>query len=124
MTSAGADKWRNAIVAGLVKATGCVRVYERSDSDVRGLEGLEPTTGWLHGEPPTAGLSIDENGVQLAVDIVGGHKTGFYLDQRDNRAWLRSVAAGKEILNGFCYTGGFLHGAVHGGGPQAAALAA
>jgi 23S rRNA (cytosine1962-C5)-methyltransferase len=53
LTSAGADKWRNAIVAGLVKATGCARVYERSDSDVRGLEGLEPTTGWLHGEPPT-----------------------------------------------------------------------
>ena len=115
LTSAGADKWRNAIVAGLVKATGCVRVYERSDSDVRGLEGLEPTTGWLHGEPPTAGLSIDENGVQLAVDVVGGHKTGFYLDQRDNRAWLRSVAAGKEILNCFCYTGGFSLQALAGG---------
>ena len=115
LTSAGADKWRNAIVAGLVKATGCTRVYERSDSDVRGLEGLEPTTGWLHGEPPTAGLSIDENGVQLAVDVVGGHKTGFYLDQRDNRAWLRSVAAGKEILNCFCYTGGFSLQALAGG---------
>jgi 23S rRNA (cytosine1962-C5)-methyltransferase len=82
---------------------------------VRGLEGLEPTTGWLHGEPPTAGLSIDENGVQLAVDVVGGHKTGFYLDQRDNRAWLRSVAAGKEILNCFCYTGGFSLQALAGG---------
>lgn len=107
LTSAGADKWRKAIVAGLVKATGCARIYERSDSDVRGLEGLEPTVGWLHGEPPAGALSIDENGVQLAVDVVGGHKTGFYLDQRDNRAWLRSVAAGKDILNCFCYTGGF-----------------
>ena len=115
LTSAGADKWRNAIVAGLVKATGCARVYERSDSDVRGLEGLEPTTGWLYGEPPSTGLSIDENGVQLAVDVVGGHKTGFYLDQRDNRAWLRSVAAGKEILNCFCYTGGFSLQALAGG---------
>lgn len=107
LTSAGADKWRKAIVAGLVKATGCARIYERSDSDVRGLEGLEPTTGWLHGEPPASGLSINENGVRLAVDVVGGHKTGFYLDQRENRAWLRSVAAGKDVLNCFCYTGGF-----------------
>lgn len=107
LTSAGADKWRKAIVAGLVKATGCARIYERSDSDVRGLEGLEPTTGWLHGEAPAGGLSIDENGVRLAVDVVGGHKTGFYLDQRENRAWLRSVAAGKDVLNCFCYTGGF-----------------
>jgi 23S rRNA (cytosine1962-C5)-methyltransferase len=117
LTSAGADKWRNAIVAGLVKATGCARVYERSDSDVRGLEGLEPVTGWLHGEP-TDDLVIDENGVKLAVDVVGGHKTGFYLDQRDNRAWLRSVAADKEILNCFCYTGGFSLQALAGGAKQ------
>lgn len=115
LTSAGADKWRNAIVAGLVKATGCARIYERSDSDVRGLEGLEPTVGWLYGEPRESGLTIDENGVQLAVDVVGGHKTGFYLDQRDNRAWLRSVAAGKDILNCFCYTGGFSLQALAGG---------
>ena len=115
LTSAGADKWRKAIVAGLLKATGCARIYERSDSDVRGLEGLEPTVGWLHGEAPTGGLSIDENGVRLAVDVVGGHKTGFYLDQRDNRAWLRSVAADKEILNCFCYTGGFSLQALAGG---------
>ena len=115
LTSAGADKWRKAIVTGLVLATGCARIYERSDSDVRGLEGLEPTVGWLHGEPREAGLAIDENGVNLAVDVVGGHKTGFYLDQRDNRAWLRSVAAGKDILNCFCYTGGFSLQALAGG---------
>ena len=115
LNSAGADKWRKAIVNALVLATGCARIYERSDSDVRGLEGLEPTVGWLHGEPKETGLSIDENGVQLAVDVVGGHKTGFYLDQRDNRAWLRSVAAGKDILNCFCYTGGFSLQALAGG---------
>ena len=115
LTSAGADKWRNAIVAALVKATGCARIYERSDSDVRGLEGLEPVTGWLHGDAPAGGLSFDENGVRLAVDVVGGHKTGFYLDQRDNRAWLRSVAACKDILNCFCYTGGFSLQALAGG---------
>ena len=115
LTSAGADKWRKAIVAGLVKATGCARVYERSDSDVRGLEGLEPTTGWLHGEAPSMPLAIDENGVRLAVDIAGGHKTGFYLDQRDNRALLGQLAAGKDVLNCFCYTGGFSLQALAGG---------
>jgi 23S rRNA (cytosine1962-C5)-methyltransferase len=115
LTSAGADKWRNAIVAGLVKATGCARVYERSDSDVRGLEGLGPTTGWLHGEAPKTPLSIDENGVRLGIDIAGGHKTGFYLDQRENRALLGQLSAGKDVLNCFCYTGGFSLQALAGG---------
>ena len=115
LTSAGADKWRHAIVAGLVKATGCARVYERSDSDVRGLEGLGPTTGWLHGEAPATPLSIDENGVRLAVDIAGGHKTGFYLDQRENRALLGELSVGKDVLNCFCYTGGFSLQALAGG---------
>lgn len=115
LTSAGADKWRNAIVAGLVKATGCARVYERSDSDVRGLEGLGPTTGWLHGEAPSTPLSIDENGVRLAIDIAGGHKTGFYLDQRENRALLGQLSAGKDVLNCFCYTAGFSLHALAGG---------
>ena len=84
LTSAGADKWRSAIVAGLVKATGCARVYERSDSDV-------------------------------AIDIAGGHKTGFYLDQRENRALLGQLSAGKDVLNCFCYTGGFSLQALAGG---------
>ena len=115
LTSAGADKWRKAIVAGLLKATGCARIYERSDSDVRGLEGLEPATGWLHGVAPDSPPSIEENGVRLMVDIVGGHKTGFYLDQRDNRALLGQMAAGKDVLNCFCYTGGFSLQALAGG---------
>ncbi|MGE5492251.1 MAG: class I SAM-dependent rRNA methyltransferase [Actinomycetota bacterium] len=115
LTSAGADKWRNAIVGALVKATGCARVYERSDSDVRGLEGLEPVTGWIHGEASGAPLSIDENGVRLGIDIAGGHKTGFYLDQRDNRLLLRQLSAGKSVLNCFCYTGGFSLQALAGG---------
>jgi 23S rRNA (cytosine1962-C5)-methyltransferase len=115
LTSAGADKWRSAIVAGLVKATGCARVYERSDSDVRGLEGLGPTTGWLHGEAPATQLSIAENGVRLAIDIAGGHKTGFYLDQRENRSLLGQLSADKDVLNCFCYTGGFSLQALAGG---------
>jgi 23S rRNA (cytosine1962-C5)-methyltransferase len=115
LTSAGAEKWRAAIVDGLVKATGCARVYERSDSEVRGLEGLEPVTGWLHGEAPAGEIVIEEHGVKMAVDIVAGHKTGFYLDQRDNRRMLAELSAGKRVLNCFCYTGGFSLQALAGG---------
>ena len=115
LTAAGSGKWRKAIVGALVKATGVARIYERSDSDVRKLEGLEPVTGWVHGDAPEGSLSIDENGVRLGVDVVGGHKTGFYLDQRDNRLLTRALAAGKSVLNCFCYTGGFSLQALAGG---------
>lgn len=121
LTSAGAEKWRTAIVGALVKATGCTRIYERSDSDVRAKEGLEPVTGWLYGETAdqaVAPLSIMENGIRLGIDIAGGHKTGFYLDQRDNRALLGQLAAGKRVLNCFCYTGGFSLQALAGGASQ------
>ncbi|NTV94699.1 MAG: 23S rRNA (cytosine(1962)-C(5))-methyltransferase RlmI [Thiobacillus sp.] len=115
LTSAGADKWRKAIVNAIVQATGCARVYERSDSDVRALDGLEPVTGWVHGEAPAEPVTIEEHGVRLGVDFAGGHKTGFYLDQRDNRALLGQLAAGKTVLNCFCYTGGFSLQALAGG---------
>jgi len=114
LTAAGSDKWRNAIAGALQKATGAARVYERSDSDVRRLEGLEPTTGWLLGDGETQ-LDIDENGVHYGVDIVTGHKTGFYLDQRDNRRLCRDLSAGRRVLNCFCYTGGFSLQALAGG---------
>ncbi len=115
LTSTGGEKWRKAIVAALVQTTGCARVYERSDSDVRALEGLKPVTGWLHGEAPAGDISIEENGVRLLVDVVGGHKTGFYLDQRENRRLTGALAAGKSVLNCFCYTGGFSLQALAGG---------
>ncbi len=114
LTSAGADKWRDAIVDGLVKATGCRRIYERSDSEVRAREGLEPVSGWLRGEAAEP-LVIEEHGVKMRVDYVGGHKTGFYLDQRENRLLLRGLAAGRRVLNCFCYTGGFSLQALAGG---------
>ena len=114
LTSAGADKWRDAIVAGLVQATGCSAVYERSDSDVRKLEGLGPVTGLVYGEMPES-LTIVENGVRMEVDVAGGHKTGFYLDQRENRQLTGRLAAGRDVLNCFCYTGGFSLQALAGG---------
>ncbi|KON81998.1 class I SAM-dependent methyltransferase [Azoarcus sp. PA01] len=115
LTSAGAEKWRDAVIAGLVQATGCTAVYERSDSDVRGLEGLGPRTGCVHGELPEGVLTIVENGVRMEVDVIGGHKTGFYLDQRDNRRLTGVLAAGRSVLNCFCYTGGFSLQALAGG---------
>ncbi len=114
LTSAGAEKWHDAIVGALKKATGCTRIYERSDSEVRRLEGLEPKAGWLEGEGETR-FAIEENGVKLLVDIAGGHKTGFYLDQRDNRLLLRNLAESKRVLNCFCYSGGFSLQALAGG---------
>ena len=115
LTSAGADKWRDAIVAGLVQATGCSAVYERSDSDVRKLEGLGPVTGLVYGAMPEDALTIVENGVRMEVDVAGGHKTGFYLDQRENRLLTGRLAAGRDVLNCFCYTGGFSLQALAGG---------
>jgi 23S rRNA (cytosine1962-C5)-methyltransferase len=114
LTSAGADKWREAIADGLAKATGCSRIYERSDSEVRAREGLEPVSGWLRGEAAEQ-VIIDEHGVKMRVDYAGGHKTGFYLDQRENRLLLRGLAAGRRVLNCFCYTGGFSLQALAGG---------
>ena len=115
LSSAGAEKWRDALARALIQATGCARVYERSDADVRALEGLLPRCGWLHGDEPVLPLVIDEAGVRMEVDIVAGHKTGFYLDQRDNRQLLRQFAKGRRVLNCFSYSGGFSLQALAGG---------
>ncbi len=115
LTAAGAERWREAILAALLQATGCAHVYERSDSEVRGLEGLAPRVGVLAGSEPATDLAIEEHGVVLGVDAVSGHKTGFYLDQRENRRLTRALAAGRSVLNCFCYTGGFSLQALSGG---------
>jgi 23S rRNA (cytosine1962-C5)-methyltransferase len=115
LTSAGADKWRDAIIAALVQATACKAIYERSDSEVRALEGLEPVSGCVYGTLPDAPLTIVEHGVRMEVDVVAGHKTGFYLDQRDNRLLTGTLARDRAVLNCFCYTGGFSLQALAGG---------
>jgi 23S rRNA (cytosine1962-C5)-methyltransferase len=118
--SAGTERWKDVIADALLAATGCTRLYERSDSGVRGLEGLSAKTGWLRGEGPTA-VTIREHDWQLTLDVAEGHKTGFYLDQRDNRArfatWVRQFGA-KRVLNCYCYTGGFSVAALAGGAEQ------
>jgi 23S rRNA (cytosine1962-C5)-methyltransferase len=114
LTSAGAEKWRSAIVGALLRLPGVGRVYERSDSEVRRLEGLEPVSGWLAGNGSTE-VEIEESGIRLGLDVAEGHKTGFYLDQRDNRALLGRFSSGCSVLNCFCYTGGFSLHALRGG---------
>ncbi|MCC5878301.1 MAG: class I SAM-dependent methyltransferase [Idiomarina sp.] len=108
LLSAGAELQRGVIVEALKAVLPEHNVYERSDVDVRKKEGLEQVTGVLHGnsEPPTD-LVIQENGLKLYVDIVSGHKTGYYLDQRDARQAIMKYAKGKRVLNCFSYTGGF-----------------
>jgi 23S rRNA (cytosine1962-C5)-methyltransferase len=110
----GAEAWRAELALALADLTGCA-IYERSDADVRKLEGLPERVGWLHGQANLTAHSIREHGLEYKVDLAGGHKTGFYLDQRDNRLTLRELAAGRETLDCFSYTGGFTMNALKGG---------
>lgn len=107
LTTAGAEAWRDVIADALLKVTGAARVYERSDVDVRELEGLPPRVGLLRGDEPPDTIGIKEHSVRFLVDVRHGHKTGFYLDQRTNRHIVGKLARDKEMLNCFCYTGGF-----------------
>ena len=133
--SAGMERWREALADLLLAATGLQHLYERSDSNVRALEGLPVRTGWLRAPAastsaaaPGAGaatvpasetaLILREHGWRLSLDVAEGHKTGFYLDQRDNRAlfarWVRHFGL-QRVLNCYCYTGGFSVAALVGG---------
>jgi len=115
--SAGTERWKVTIADALLAATGCTRLYERSDASVRSLEGLAPTKGWLRGDG-TSEVTIREHEWRLAVDVAEGHKTGFYLDQRDNRARFAALVrhfGSQRVLNCYCYTGGFSVAALAGG---------
>ena len=103
----GADYWKHDIVEQLSQLLPATGIYERSDVDIRQKEGLETETGLLAGEPPTDVIEIRENDCRFYVDIKRGHKTGFYLDQRENRTALTEFAHDAEVLNCFSYTGGF-----------------
>ncbi len=116
--SAGAEAWREAITDALQEATAAARVYERSDAEVRRLEGLPPWVGVLRGDEPPDRIRIAEHGKAFWVDVRRGHKTGFYLDQRENRAWVGAHARGKRVLNAFAYTGGFAVYALAGGASE------
>jgi 23S rRNA (cytosine1962-C5)-methyltransferase len=115
--SAGAERWKKVLCDALLSRTGLSKLYERSDASSRGLEGLPEASGWLRGEGPT-GLVLREHAWQLAINIATGHKTGFYLDQRDSRKkfadYTRRLGF-QRVLNCFCYTGGFSVAALQAG---------
>ncbi len=122
LLSAGAERWRGAIADALAALPGVARLIERSEADVRELEGLPPQSGLLRGEPAAGPLSVREHGLEFAVDAEQGHKTGFYLDQRDNRLLLRGLAKDKTVLDCFCYCGGFALNALAGGAKSVTAI--
>ena len=125
--SAGTERWKDVIADALVAATGTPYLYERSDASVRGLEGLAQVTGWLR-HPETADgtrhstdVTIHENGWKLTLDVAEGHKTGYYLDQRNNRglfARLVRQLGCRSVLNCYSYTGGFSVAALAGGATE------
>ncbi len=112
--SAGAEFWRETIADILQNLCAPICIYERSDSDSRGLEGLNERNGVLRGALPET-VEVVEHGLRFKVDVAQGQKTGFYLDQRDNRHLTETLARDKSVLNCFCYTGGFSLYALRGG---------
>ncbi len=113
--SAGSEYWRTTITGILQEIFPGLSIYERSDVSVREKEGLPSRCGVLAGTEPPERVEISENGMRLLVDIKSGHKTGYYLDQRDSRAAVRHWAVGRDVLNCFSYTGGFGVAALLGG---------
>ena len=105
--SAGADRWKRQIAEALNTLLPVRGIYERSDTEARTREGLKSSVGVLLGEDPPGLVEIREHDLRFHVDLRSGHKTGFYLDQRDNRALMPFFTEGKEVLNCFAYTGGF-----------------
>jgi 23S rRNA (cytosine1962-C5)-methyltransferase len=117
---AGTERWKSQIADALLAATGCTRLYERSDTHAREQEGLPPTTGWLRGEGSTT-VTLHEHGIRLTVDVAEGHKTGYYLDQRENRALFARMVKQfncQSVLNCYSYTGGFSVAALAGGATE------
>ena len=115
--AAGTERWKGVIADALLAATGLTRLFERSDVGVRQLEGLPSHKGWLRGEGGSE-VELSESSWRLKLDVAEGHKTGYYLDQRDNRRdfarWVKQLGA-QRVLNCYSYTGGFSVAALAGG---------
>ena len=111
----GSEFWKETIADLLLEETGLSTIYERSDADVRELEGLEPKTGLLRGNLSSFVFPFTEHHLQFNINLQTGHKTGSYLDQRENRLRVRELAKDKDVLDCFCYSGGFTVNALAGG---------
>jgi 23S rRNA (cytosine1962-C5)-methyltransferase len=105
--SVGIEYWKEEILEILANLTHAGTIYERSDGDVREKEGLPRRTGIAMGPEPEELITIEDTGVKTLVDIKKGHKTGYYLDQRENRIKVSTFCSGMKVLDCFCYTGGF-----------------
>jgi len=111
----GGDRFREALLDALRSRGDCQGIFERSDGDARALEGLEPRRGVAWGEAPPALTRVEEYGLAFWVDLAEGHKTGFYLDQRESRRLIAGGLQAEEVLDAFCYTGGFTAAALRSG---------
>jgi 23S rRNA (cytosine1962-C5)-methyltransferase len=120
--SAGVERWRDPILDLLAELSACEAIFERSDAEVRKLEGLEPRVGFARGNRSASRCPIIEHGLNFRVDVQQGQKTGFFLDQRENRQRVRALAAKRRVLDAFSYTGGFALAALAGGATQVTAL--
>ncbi|GIX31590.1 MAG: ribosomal RNA large subunit methyltransferase I [Porticoccaceae bacterium] len=116
--SAGAEYWREVLLEGLLALVPCRGIHERSDTAARGKEGLAPRSGTARGEAAPEEVEIVEFGCRFGVDVWRGHKTGFYLDQAENRYRLAALCAGARVLNAFSYTGAFTVAALRAGAEQ------
>ena len=110
----GIDVWKPAIVSALEKIFSPKGIYERNDVPVRELEGMEQQKGFLSA-PFDTNIIINENGIKFNVDIANGQKTGYFLDQQDNRRAIQHIVKGADVLGAFCYTGSFEITAAHYG---------
>ena len=128
--TAGSEYWKETFADILLEETRLHTIYERSDADVRELEGLGPKVGILRGNLTSPALSnvegfifpITEHNLKFNINIEVGHKTGFYLDQSKNRLRVRELAKDKDVLDCFCYTGGFTVNALAGGAKSVLAI--
>ena len=120
--ASGAELWRDTLINLLGEMTDCEQIYERSDAKVRGLEGLPVRNGLLKGNDDFSEIQIKENGLAYWVDIRHGQKTGFFLDQRNNRAKVRTLAANRTVLDCFAFSGGFSISALAGDAKRVVAV--
>jgi 23S rRNA (cytosine1962-C5)-methyltransferase len=122
LSTAGAYHWRKTIIDEIVKQTNCHCLYEKSDSDVNQLEGLEEVVQIQYGSLDSSSVIIQENGLNYLFEIEGSQKTGFYLDQRNNRKLIREYSKNKRVLDCFCFSGGFTMNALTGGAEHVVAV--
>jgi len=120
--AAGVERWRDPILDALSELTAAEAIFERSDAEVRKLEALPARVGFVRGNRNASRCPIVEYGLNFRVDVEQGQKTGFFLDQRENRQRVRELAAGRGVLDGFSYTGGFSIAALAGGASRVTAI--